>query len=278
MDNLRDVIKKYLEWAPMSLSIREVTRISALKRLDKYDQIFKSERILDVGCGDGKWWTHIIPNELYKVHGLDISQKEIDLASKVISAQCLDITSSDFLEKINIKKFNLIIGNCSLEHVYRIDKALKNIYDILDEDGVFILMVPTPYWALKGNSIRLLHRLSPRLSMSFSGFLNGFFQHWHLYNHNIWKSVLTNVHFKVSKVYGLGNSNSEFLFRLGLPTAFISFLIKCLTGKYLNFFLSFVTPNLLKEKTAEYICKSINHQLQDPNENDIFEYMIVCKK
>jgi len=196
----------------------------------------------------------------------------------VISAQCLDITSSDFLEKIKIKKFNLIIGNCSLEHVYRIDKALKNIFDILDEDGLFILMVPTPYWALKGNSIRLLHRLSPRLSMSFSGFMNGFFQHWHLYNHHIWKSVLTNFHFKVIKVYGLGNANSEFLFRLGLPTAFISFLIKCLTGKYLNFFLSFITPNLIREKMAEYICRSINHQLQGPDENDIFEYMIVCKK
>lgn len=278
MKNIQDTTGEYLEWAPMSLAIREVTRINALNILDKTDKIFNAERILDVGCGDGRWWTHVIPQNLDKVHGLDISQREIDLANKVISAQCLDITSPNFVNDIKYKKFDLIIGNCSLEHVYHIEKALKNINEVLSDKGTFILLVPTPYWALKGNSVKFLNDISPRLSMGFSGLLNGFFQHWHLYDHKIWNSVLSNYNFKVKAVYGNGNSNSEFLFRLGLPTAFISFLVKCFTGKYLNYFMSKITPAGLKKSVSGKICSYLDDHLVGPDANDIFEYMIVCEK
>lgn len=278
MENCQQITRAYLEWAPMSLAIREVSRIHALNLLDQTDSIFQAKRILDVGCGDGKWWTHILPNNLDKVHGLDISKKEISIASSVISAQCLDITSTDFVDKIKFKKFDLIIGNCSLEHVFHIDKALKNIYDVLEDGGTFILLVPTPFWALKGNSIKLLQSLSPRLSMGFSGFINGFFQHWHLYNHNIWRSILTNFKFNVKNIYGLGNSSSEFLFRLGLPTAFISFIVKCLSGKYLNYFTSVLIPKTIKNYFSQKIVKNLSTSLVSPQAEDIFEYIIVCKK
>jgi SAM-dependent methyltransferase len=278
MESLQQLTRKYLEWAPMSLTIREVTRINALRILDRSSNIFSAQRILDVGCGDGRWWTHIIPQGLDKVYGVDISSREISLAQSFISAQCLDITADDFIDKISCKKFDLIIGNCSLEHVYHIDKALLNIHQVLDEDGKFIMLVPTPFWALKGRSSKLMHKISPRLSMSFSGFLNGFFQHWHLYNHNVWKSVLTDLGFKVTDLYGLGNGPSEFLFRLGLPTSFISFLVKCLTGKYLNYFLSALIPEFIKKKIASQICFNVDEFLPNPDASEIFEYMIVCEK
>jgi len=276
MKSIESVANSYLKWAPMSLAIREVSRINALRLLDKKKPLFaNAKKVLDVGCGDGQWWTHIIPNELHKVHGLDISKKEIQLANRVISAQCLDVTASDFIDKIKFQNFDLILGNCSLEHVFYIDKALKNILSILEVEGTFILMVPTPYWALKGKTVAFFDRISPRLSMSFSGLINGFFQHWHLYNQNIWTSVLIDAGFKVETIYGLGNSQSEFLFRLGLPTAFISFLVKSVMGKYLNYYLNFLIP---KKYIANKICRNLNGELLDPNAREIFEYMIVCKK
>ncbi len=278
MKTIQQITKTYLEWAPMSLTIREVTRINALRVLNQSNKIFDAARVLDIGCGDGKWWTHVMPEGLDRIHGIDISKKEIALANSIISSQCLDVSADNFLDEIKFKKFDLIIGNCSLEHVYYIDKALKNIYALLDEDGVFILLVPTPHWALKGKSIQFLHSLSPRLSMSFSGLINGFFQHWHLYNYNIWKSILTNFNFKIDNVYGLGNGQSEFMFRLGLPTAFISFLVKVLTGKYLNYFLGFITPPVLRNWISHKICYHLDQELLGPQSPNVFEYMIVCRK
>jgi SAM-dependent methyltransferase len=278
MKSIQQITKSYVEWAPLSLTIREVSRIQTLRLLDQKENIFKNDRILDVGCGDGKWWSHIIPDELSKVHGIDISTSEISIANTFISAQCLDITSPEFMNQLKFKKFNLIIGNCSLEHVFEIDKALKNINEALETGGTFILLIPTPYWALKGNSIGFLNSLSPRLSMSISGLMNGFFQHWHLYSYKVWTAILTNTGFTVNKAYGLGNKRSEFLFRLGLPTAFISFLVKCVTGKYLNYFLRPLTPSFIKFKLAQKICESLDSELLSPDTEDIFEYMIVCKK
>jgi SAM-dependent methyltransferase len=277
-NQLLEISKSYLEWAPLSLTIREITRIHALYLLDDQEKIFEANKILDVGCGDGRWWIHMLPDSLHKVHGVDISKNEVSLATKLISTQCLDIAAPDFLEKIKFKKFDLIIGNCSLEHVYHIDLALENINSVLNDGGVFILLVPTPSWALKGKSVRLLNAISPRLAMSFSGLINGFFQHWHLYNYQIWSSLLKSFNFKIKTIFGIGNSKSEFLFRLALPMSFISFLVKSFLGKYLNYYLMPFLPLRIKNILSTKIVSSINDELQSPKSRDIFEYMIVCTK
>lgn len=278
MDTLESISEEYLKWAPVSLTVREVTRINALKLLDQKNQILKLRPVLDVGCGDGKWWRYLLGHDLSGVHGIDISRSEIDQAKATISAQCLDVTGAEFTRELNVKKFELIIGNCSLEHIFEIDKALLNINSVMSEGGTFIMFVPTPYWALKGKSIGFLHSLSPRLSMSFSGFVNGFFQHWHLYSHPIWRSILINTGFKVDSIYGLGNQRSEFLFRLGLPSSFLSFLVKSLTGKYANYFFKFFIPGSLWKWLSQKVSSSIESSLLSPDADDIFEYMIVCKK
>lgn len=278
MQNFENIVFKYLKWAPVSLTLREVSRIHSLKLLDEKLNLLKAKTILDVGCGDGRWWLNILPNELDKIHGIDISSKEIDLAKQLIWARCVDITEPNFSELIDGKKFDLIIGNCSMEHIYQIDKALKNIHSVLNEGGTFLLFVPTPYWALKGKSISMLHKISPRLSMMFSGMINGFFQHWHLYHYKIWTSLLINFGFKDIQSFGLGNKHTEFLFRLFLPSAFLSFCFKIITGKYLNFFLGFIIPDFLIRRMSKYITQKLDKDLLPANADNIFEYILVCRK
>lgn len=273
-----EIVDRYLDWAPFSLTIREISRINYLNILDKKHQIKSAKKILDIGCGDGKWWTYFMPEGLDRVQGIDISKDEIDVAKKYINAVCLDVTSQDFCGFVANQKFDLIIGNCSLEHVPELNLALINILNSLEENGHFILMVPTPTWALKGKSVKFLEKISPRLSMGFSGLLNGFFQHWHLYSDNTWRLILGNIGFKVEAIYGLGNSRSEFLFRLGLPTSFFSFLVKSVFGKYLNSYLGFLIPKSIKRILNNQICKTLDFELRDSKHVDIFEYMIVCKK
>jgi SAM-dependent methyltransferase len=258
--------------------VREVSRINAIELLNKQFDIFKAHSILDVGCGDGQWWKNVLPEQLNKVYGIDISASEIELAKQVIKAKCLDVTNPDFLSEISNQQFDLIIGNCSMEHIYHIDKALLNIEKALSANGVFILFVPTPYWAFKGKTLGLLHRVSPRLSMMYSGMINGFFQHWHLYHYQIWISLLNNFGFKKVEPFGLGNQKSDFLFRLFLPTSFISFIVKALTGKYLNYYVSKFLPEASSRWKSRLILNSLDNSLRPANANDIFEYILVCKK
>ena len=275
---LEELSSSYIDWAPASLAIRELSRINALKILNTQLRFFNSQKILDVGCGDGKWWAHLCPNDLKKIYGIDISSKEIEIAKNFINAQVLDVTSEGFVNDLDEKKFELIIGNCSLEHIYHLNKALFNINKVLEEKGTFILFVPTPYWAFKGKSIKFLEMISPRLSMGFSGLINGFFQHWHLYDYKIWISILENLGFTCLGAYGIGNKRSEFVFRLGLPSAFLSFLIKSLTGRYLNYYLSPLIPRPLKKIFCKKLSSTIESNLQEATQDDIFEYMIVCTK
>ncbi len=249
-----------------------------MKLLDQEEQILSAKRILDVGCGDARWWKLLLPDQLDRVHGIDISQKEIELARKLILARQLDVTSDEFKAIYPEKAFDLIIGNCSIEHIYALDKALGNISSRLAPAGYFILFVPTPTWALKGWTMGVLHKISPRLSMALSGFMNGFFQHWHLYDHTIWESILQSSGLKVQATYGIGNKKAEFYFRLFLIPALLSFLVKKMTGKYLNSYLYFLIPGKIFDKVAHFFGTMLDDGFQTKHEKSIFEYVIICRK
>lgn len=234
--------------------------------------------VLDIGCGDGRWWQYMNVVPLSNITGIDISTEELQLSNELFETHNLDVASSAFSEKLSGKKWNLVLGNCSLEHVFHLDKALKNINEVLDDDGIFIIFVPAPLWAMKGHSQDLLNRISPRLSMCMSGAINGFFQHWHLYNHKIWEHLLESSGFRVVKAAGIGNKRSEFLFRLFLPTAFVSFLTKVITGKYLNYFLRPFIPRFIQKKYINIVKSTLDDELLPPDNENILEYIFVCKK
>ena len=68
--------------------------------------------------------------------------------------------------------------------------------------------------------------------MSVSGALNGFFQHWHLYDAKVWTAPARAERLAGRATYGLGSARSEFLFRAFMPPAFVEFVAKKLTGFY----------------------------------------------
>jgi SAM-dependent methyltransferase len=275
-NSLRDTIYAYLKWAPLSLVIREITRIHALKAISCQYELHEHMKILDVGCGDGHWWKFFENFKLSNICGVDISQSEVDIAKKFINAKCVDITNDDFNKEFN-QEFDLIIGNCSLEHIFNLEAALRNIKRSLSPGGYFILFVPTPTWAMNGESVEIMHRISPRFSMAFSGVLNGFFQHWHLYNHRVWRLILESIGFKYIEAKGLGNKKLEFLFRLFLIPAFISFVFKALTGKYINYYLSVFVPKKFLSIFVNKIDDNLLNSLNSPDDKTVFEYILVCK-
>src|SRR5262245_34033727 len=170
----------YLRHAPLSLTLREINRLVALETIGKH-----RGPVLDVGCGDGFWWT--MKHDNREIYGIDISASEIAQAKTRIHAELSDVSRETPFAGT---KFGEVIGNCSLEHVPDIDSALSNLRAAASDDARLLMFVPTPRWAYQGRMQSLLLQIAPRLAMALSGALNGFFQHWHLYDHKVWRRLL----------------------------------------------------------------------------------------
>jgi hypothetical protein len=172
-------------------------------------------------------------------------------------------------------KFGEVIGNCSLEHVPDIDAALSNLRAAAADDAQLLMFVPTPRWAYQGRMQSLLMKHSPRLAMMLSGALNGFFQHWHLYDHKVWTRLLETHGWRVREIKGLGSARSEFLFRAFMPPAFVQFLAKSVTGFYPAKLYRFL-PTPVMKPLAKLVRWAVSDPIVDVDSPHAYEYMIVA--
>ncbi|HEY1816450.1 MAG TPA: class I SAM-dependent methyltransferase [Kofleriaceae bacterium] len=256
----------YLRHAPLSLTLREINRLIAF-------QSVASTRgpVLDVGCGDGFWWT--VREDNREIYGIDISASEIAQARARIRAELTDVSRETPFAGT---KFEEIIGNCSLEHVPDIDAALSNLRAAASDRARLLMFVPTPRWAYSGNLQKLLLARAPRVAMALSGALNGFFQHWHLYDAKVWQRLLEQNGWRVEQTVGLGSARSEFLFRLFLPPAFAEFAVKKLTGFYPS-----RLARLLPDRAIAPLAKLVRWAVSDPivpaDSPHAYEYLIVAR-
>lgn len=257
----------YLRHAPLSLTLREIHRLAAIEAVST-----DKGPILDVGCGDGFWWT-LRDHDNREIYGIDISAREIQQARARINAQLTDVSQE---QPFPTKKFEQIIGNCSLEHVPDIDGALANLRKAAAPGGRLVMFVPTPRWAYQGRMQSWLLHHAPRVAMTVSGALNGFFQHWHLYDAKVWTRLLQQHGWRVRAIYGMGSARSEFLFRLFMPPAFGEFLIKKLTGNYPSKLARYL-PDAALAPLAKLVRWAVGDTLVAADSPTAYEYMIVAE-
>lgn len=256
----------YLRHAPMSLTLREVNRLVAIEALPTTEGA-----TLDVGCGDGFWWT-LRDTAGKEIYGIDISAREVALAKQRIVAEITDVSREQPFPQ---RAFGQIIGNCSLEHVPDIDGALANLRAAAAPGARLVMFVPTPQWAYQGKLQSALLRFMPRVAMAFSGAMNGFFQHWHLYDQKVWRRLLAQNGWRVESVMGLGSKRSELLFRLFMPPAFIQFLAKKLTGRYPAELYRYL-PDAALRPLASMVRWATANPLVPPESPHAYEYMIIA--
>lgn len=259
-------IYAYLEHAPLSLALREINRLIAIETVAS-----GNGPVLDVGCGDGFWWT-LRAHDRREVYGIDISAREIAQARTRITAALTDVSVEQAFPGT---RFAEIIGNCSLEHVPDIDAALSNLRASAAPDARLLMFVPTPRWAYHGQLQSWLLRHAPRVAMSLAGALNGFFQHWHLYDAKVWTRLLAQNGWRVRAAYGLGSARSEFLFRAFLPPAFVEFLAKKLTGFYPSKLARFL-PHAVLAPAARLVRWAVADPLVAVDSPTAYEYLIVA--
>lgn len=225
MSELRQLFQDMLKQIPVSLAVREMTRLAALR---KY--LPQQGEILDVGCGDGSFWKVYPGVKQLQLDGIDLSCNEILLARATGVYRYLEV--SDISLKIPDRKYDLILGNCSLEHVPNIHKALNNIHAALNDQGKLLMFVPSFGWCRSLQFVRMLALISPRLEMAASGAIDGFFQHHHIYDDTAWVTLIEKAGYRVSSIQGLGAPVINKTFEAWLPMAFLEFLYKCLTKHY----------------------------------------------
>lgn len=276
--SLKTIAHAYLRHAPFSLCLREMNRLLALSWLEKHSGRPLQAPILDVGCGDGFLWSLSRWKQdqtlRERVHGVDISSTEIKKAKHHIQARLVDVSAEFDAEGM---RYAELIGNCSMEHIPEIHRALSNLRKCAHpEQGRLILFVPTPNWALQGHTQGFLLRKFPRLAMMIAGAMNGFFQHWHLYSASVWTALLASTGWKVTLVKGLGNERSEFWFRLGLPTAFPGFLVKKILNVYPNEWLS-IFPKSWAHPFSKLLIRALQVPVVDADHPKAYEYMLVAE-
>ena len=275
-----------LRYLPLSLAIREMLRIRALTTL-KYFEC----PILDVGCGDGLFWEALLYDQsetklscLKNLFGIDISESELELccarfdkhgANSLnfdISSHRLEGSELDHLRG----KCRSVIANCSLEHVPDIQNALINIKDCLAPGRTFVLFLPHPRWTRSLAFHNLISRFSDRLGGCYAGLFDGFFQHYHLYPHYVWKALLESCGFGDVDIKGIGSQSTNRYFSNWIPASMPAFAWKSVSGKYPSWY-SFVKRAYLKRQTGllkELVDLSfIKDDLEDPS---IVEFFIRC--
>ena len=112
--------------------------------------------------------------------------------------------------------------------------------------------------------------------MALSGALNGFFQHWHLYDAKVWQRLLEQNGWRVEQTLGLGSARSEFLFRLFMPPAFAEFVVKKLTGFYPSR-LARILPDAALAPFAKLVRWAISDPIVPADSPHAYEYLIVAR-
>jgi hypothetical protein len=132
--------------------------------------------------------------------------------------------------------FRTCVANCSLEHVPRIDLAMKNILSSLQPGGRVYMFVPNKVWAEHLLSYRALCALGASgLARTLQEGIDTVFKHEHLYDSQGWSQVLSSAGFEVEAVEPVLSSATTVAFEALLIPSLAGKVNKTLTSRWTNF-------------------------------------------
>lgn len=219
--------QRYFPHTPAALCIKECARLSVMRRYPCPGPV------LDVGCGDGLFARMAFDD--VDVWGIDIDAAEgrWAAASKAYTQVILgDVTQVTLPEAF----FATCVANCSLEHVPRIDLALKNILRSLRPGGLAYLFVPSAGWARHLTSARVLTELgASALGNRIESSIDHVFKHHHLYDAQGWRRVVEQSGLEVVEVEPVLSTATTVAFEAFLLPSLAGLLNKRLTTRWTNF-------------------------------------------
>lgn len=254
--------ERYFPFTPTALCIKECARLTALRRHDCPGPI------LDVGCGDGLFASIAFSDR--EVWGIDIDAKEgrWAVASRAYSQVILgDVTKALLPESF----FQTCVANCSLEHVPRLDLALKNIRKSLRPGGRAYLFVPNRDWTRHLLSARVLSAISPALGDLLRTSIDRFFKHEHLYDRDGWRKIVADSGMEVEAVDPVLSTATTVTFEAFLLPSLAGWVNKHLTTRWTNF------PPLRRAMGAPMYALA-NRLLQVGDPAPTAEFLVIAKR
>jgi len=98
----------------------------------------KGKDVLDIGCGEG-YGSDFLAGTAQRVLGIDYDQAVINYAKGKYHKPGLEFSVLDIKNLAGLgRKFDVICSFQNIEHIQDTGKLLRNIVDLLNEQGVFI--------------------------------------------------------------------------------------------------------------------------------------------
>lgn len=118
------------------------------------------EKVLDVGCGDGKITAFMAQEKTNgPIVGLDVSPKMVAFASDTFHLPNVQFIEGDILHLPFHEEFDLITSFCSIHYVIDQEKGIQSIAEALRLGGKFLCIVPGKNGTtLQGSSEKLIKK------------------------------------------------------------------------------------------------------------------------
>ncbi|MFW9926468.1 MAG: class I SAM-dependent methyltransferase [Candidatus Thorarchaeota archaeon] len=139
MDIFRTVEESYDKMGETYHSVRDNEKFN--RELEKFAELLPSSgQVLDAGCGVGKPVSQFLAKKNFKVTGVDISSKMVELAKENVPEGTFlqkNILELDFAED----SFDGIICVYTLWHIPRMSHStiIENFHRMLKENGILVL-------------------------------------------------------------------------------------------------------------------------------------------
>lgn len=103
------------------------------------------QRILDLGCGDGRYGRKLLHAAAGHYHGVDGSKNMIESATTNLRGKQAELTQA-MLEELDLPPatYDLVISRLALHYLEDLDSLLERVYDWLRPGGRFIFSVEHP--------------------------------------------------------------------------------------------------------------------------------------
>ncbi len=118
---------------------------SWIKKLDEYIPMKNGNgvKVLEIGCSIGAV-SNILTERGFDVWATDVSEYAVENAKKLTPKAKFSVL--DIQEGINLsEKFDIIIAFEVVEHLENPEKAIKNMYNGLQEGGKVVISTPYPH-------------------------------------------------------------------------------------------------------------------------------------
>ncbi len=106
---------------------------------------YSPQNILDFGCGEGRLLWELSQREIQELVGLDISKRATAFANGMALGTDANIKIFNDFQELPHQKYSIITAMEVIEHIppEKTNHILQELYNILEDNGVLIVSVPT---------------------------------------------------------------------------------------------------------------------------------------